>query len=85
MTQLIQIAGSLLILSGFILTTWGWLNPKSATYLIVNAVGSAVLAVQAATEAQWGFLLLEGVWAIVSFAGLIRMASTRKEQVTDGS
>ena len=84
-TQLIQIAGSLLILSGFILTTWGWLNPKSATYLTVNALGSAVLAVQAATEAQWGFLLLEGVWAIVSFAGLIRVASTGKEQVTDGS
>jgi hypothetical protein len=85
MTHVIQIAGSLLILSGFLLAQLGWLNPKSGTYLTVNAIGSAVLAVEAAAEAQWGFLLLEGVWAIVSVAGLIRLASTGKDRVTTDS
>jgi hypothetical protein len=80
MTHVIQIAGSLLVLSGFLLAQLGWLNPKSASYLTVNAIGSAVLAVEAAIEAQWGFLLLEGVWALVSVAGLIRLASTGKER-----
>jgi hypothetical protein len=29
-------------------------------------VGSTVLAVVAALDADWGFLLLEGVWALVT-------------------
>jgi uncharacterized protein DUF4396 len=32
--------------------------------------GSAILAADAAAGAQWGFLLLEDAWAIVSLLGL---------------
>lgn len=71
MSQLVQILGSLLVLAGFALAQWGYLNPKDLTYLVLNTVGSAVLAVNAVLEAQWGFLLLEGVWAIVSAISLI--------------
>jgi hypothetical protein len=42
-------------------------------YLALNLVGSAVLAVLAWHEDQWGFLLLEGVWALVSVWGLIQV------------
>jgi hypothetical protein len=35
-------------------------------------VGSAVLAVDAWREEQVGFLILEGVWAIVSAWGLVQ-------------
>jgi hypothetical protein len=80
MSQLIQIAGSLLILSGFALSQCGVLDPKSKAYLIINAIGAAVLAVQGATEAQWGFVMLEGVWAIVSAIGLIRLGSAGRRQ-----
>lgn len=68
----VQIGGSLLVLAGFALSQWGVLNPKSITYLVLNLVGSAALAVNADLGAQWGFLLLEGVWAIVSAVGLVR-------------
>ena len=33
---------------------------------MLNAVGSSALAVEALISSEWGFLLLEGVWALVS-------------------
>jgi hypothetical protein len=67
----IQITGSLLVLAGFALAQRGILDQKSLRYLILNAVGSTVLAINAIFEQQWGFLLLEGVWAIVSTVSLV--------------
>lgn len=77
MSQIIQVIGSLFILSGFALAQWGILDQKSLRYLIVNLVGSATLAVNAYCEAQWGFLLLEGVWAIVSAFSLVGVLRRR--------
>ena len=67
----IQVTGSLLVLAGFALAQWGILDQKSLRYLILNAAGSTVLAINAIFEQQWGFLLLEGVWAIVSAVSLV--------------
>jgi hypothetical protein len=72
------LVGSVLVLAGFALSQWNVLDPRSVSYLLVNAVGSGLLAVDAVVEAQWGFLLLEGVWAVVSVVGLIRLARGRQ-------
>lgn len=77
MSQVIQVVGSLLILAGFSLAQWGVLDQKSLRYLVVNLVGSATLAVNAVYEQQWGFLLLEGVWAIVSAFSLVGVLRRR--------
>jgi hypothetical protein len=73
MSLVVQLVGSLLVLAGFAASQFGWLDAKSAPYLVVNVVGSVVLAADAIYEAQWGFLLLEGAWSVVSVAGLFRL------------
>jgi hypothetical protein len=69
--QILQLVGAILVLVGFTLAQLRILDPQSLPYLIVNAVGAGILAVLAFEERQWGFLLLEGVWTIVSVAGLV--------------
>ncbi|RKR74262.1 CBU_0592 family membrane protein [Frondihabitans australicus] len=73
MSLVIQIAGSLLVLAGFALAQFRVVDVTSRLYLVVNVVGSGALAVDAVVEAEWGFLLLEGVWSIVSAISLVRV------------
>ena len=68
---MIQIVGALLILAAFAAVQFGRMRPDSRLYLTLNLVGSAILAVLALGAAQWGFVLLEGVWAVVSGWGLL--------------
>ena len=73
MDQVIQVIGALLILAGFTAAQLGRLRLDSATYLVLNLIGSLILAYLAWDEQQWGFLLLETVWAAVSLWSLIRV------------
>ena len=73
MAQVVQILGALLILVAYGAAQFGFLDQHSRVYLVLNLVGSAVLAVLAWHEEQWGFLLLEGAWAVVSLWGLIQV------------
>jgi len=59
-----------LVLVAFAMSQRNVLSTSSRTYLVLNLVGSAVLAVLALHERQWGFLLLEAVWGVVSGASL---------------
>jgi hypothetical protein len=72
MDQLLQLCGAILILGAYILMQLHKLTPESVRYLVPNVVGSGILAVLAYVEQQWGFLLLEGVWALVSAHSLVQ-------------
>ena len=67
----LELAGAVLILAGFTLAQLRLLDQHSLVYLVLNLVGSFVLAVIAWVDERWGFLLLEGVWSIVSAVSLV--------------
>ena len=69
--QLVQILGALLILAGFVAGQVGLLRVDSRPYLWLNLAGSLILTVDAWRGSQWGFVLLEAVWAVVSAWGLV--------------
>jgi hypothetical protein len=71
--QVIQVVGALLILAGFVLAQFHVLRVESMTYLVLNFFGSAILAWLAWVDRQWGFLLLEFVWALVSAWGIVQL------------
>lgn len=77
MDQVIQIVGALLILAAFAAAQFGWMRVDSRTYLALNLVGSVILAYLALEEEQWGFVLLETVWAAVSLWSLVRVMTRR--------
>jgi hypothetical protein len=77
MDQVVQVVGALLILVAYAAAQFGAMDPHSRVYLVLNLVGSAVLAGLAWDERLWGFLLLEAVWAIVSLWGLVQVLRGR--------
>jgi hypothetical protein len=72
MSQAVQVVGALVILAAFAAAQAGRLDVRSRTYLVLNVVGAGALALDAWRERQWGFLLLEAVWALVAAFGLVR-------------
>lgn len=75
--QMVQVAGALLLLAGFVGVQAGRLRPEGLPALLLNAGGSGVLAVLAWRGADWGFLLLEAVWCLVALGGIARFAARR--------
>ena len=75
--HVIELTGAVLILSAFVLAQFGRLATASLAYMVLNFVGSGILAFVAAVDGDVGFLLLEGVWAVVSGYAIARLVLRR--------
>lgn len=71
--QAISIVGAVLILAAYAANQLGRTDSSSLRYQLANLFGSGMLTVVAAIEAQIGFILLEGTWALMSLYGTVRV------------
>ena len=64
--QAISVLGALAILAAYAANQFGWTDASNLPYQIANLLGSMILVVVAVIEVQWGFIILEGAWAMIS-------------------
>ena len=70
----IGIVGMLCILAAFyLLETHRW-SSESIQYDLMNFIGSALLVINAWHGHAWPFLILNGIWALVSLRDVVAYA-----------
>jgi len=74
--QIVQLVGAVFILYAFASQQLGRLAAETRTYQILNLIGGMFLCAAAVAARQYGFILLEGTWAIASAYGLMKVMRT---------
>ena len=75
--QGLEVVGAILILAAYGLAQFRGMNRHGLPFLLLNVVGSLILGGIAAVHAQWGFLLVYAVWAVVAVVGLAPLLRSR--------
>jgi hypothetical protein len=75
--QLVSLAGAIVILIAYAAHQFRRLSSETRTYQSLNLIGGFCLFVAALDARQYGFILMEGSWTIISAWGLWRMRRRR--------
>lgn len=78
--QSLSLLGAFAILAAFAADQFGWTNPRKASYQVLNIVGGGILAAIAVVYVQYGFILLQSSWTVVSVWKLVSILRERGEQ-----
>jgi hypothetical protein len=70
--QALSLLGAVLCLVAFVLLQRGRWRSDMPAYLWANLLGATLLTIVGAWDRRLGFVLLEGVWALVSLWSIIR-------------
>ena len=76
LTQALSLIGAAAILFPFWMLQTGRMKSTELSYQLLNAVGSGMLTATALVTRQWGFVLLEGTWFLVSCYGVWKTRKT---------
>lgn len=71
--QLLSLAGAVLILGAFAAQQSGRMKSETVPYQALNFAGGLCLCVAAVAALQYGFILLEGSWTVLSAWGLWKL------------
>ena len=77
MIQVASLLGAGLILAAYAAHQAGRMGRESLLYHVLNAVGGAILFGVAIDASQAGFMILEGVWTVISLAAVARSLRRR--------
>ena len=75
---LIGSIGVFLLLLAFFLNLFKILMQDTKTYIVMNIVGGGLSCYASILIGFLPFVILEGVWAIVAFVGLIKVLDNRR-------
>jgi hypothetical protein len=80
--ELIEIVGALLNMGAFALLHFEIAASSALRYLIPNWLGSVLLVISAYADRQWGFLMLEGAWVLVTGYAIAGRIARRQPRAT---
>jgi hypothetical protein len=69
--QVISLIGAAMVLFAYAANQRGRLTREDMWYNVLNLVGSALLTIVAVIDRRVGFILLEGLWALLSIPPLL--------------
>jgi hypothetical protein len=71
--QFVSITGAVLILIAYTAHQLKKMNAHTVLYQMLNLLGGVCLFSTALVERQYGFILMEGAWSVLSLVGLVKV------------
>jgi len=68
----IGFVGVFQILFAYVLNIFGKMGKKDLTFILLNLIGASLACLASILMKYMPFILLEGVWALVSFIALLK-------------